>query len=133
MVEIHYILYGMKDEDCNYMGIPENQRKELELLINGCNDIFNDIEVNICSLYKIKDEMSEDKRIREGIVYNIPFGCSGKALLPTDLKPEHKDEKIPFYHLHYLNLFKKRKNDLSQNSRNGILKKKGKDAKIMYK
>ena len=94
MVEIQYIRWGAKNEGCNYLETTPQQRNELFNKINDCPDIFKDIEVNIVKTGLLQDEMREDERIREDVIDKIPILCGGKALLPSELKPEYRNEKI---------------------------------------
>ena len=94
LVEIHYIRGGVKNENCNYLETTPEQRNELFKMINDCPEIFNDIEVNIVKLGLIKEEMCEDKRIKEVTLERIHELDRGKALLPSELKSEFRDKKI---------------------------------------
>ena len=94
LVEINYIRQGERNENCNYLETTPQQRNELFKMINDCTEIFKDIEVNIVKTGLIKDEMNEDKRIREEVIDKIPILGGGKALLPSELKPEYENEKI---------------------------------------
>lgn len=63
-------------------------------MINDCKVFDRNIEVNIVRLGSIKDEMSEDKRIREDFIDKIQSLGKGKALLPNELKSKYRNKKI---------------------------------------
>lgn len=86
MVKIHYIRWGEKNENCNYLETTPQQRNELFKMINNCTEIFNNIEVNVVKTGLIKDEMCRDKRIRHEVLDKISILGGEKALLLSELK-----------------------------------------------
>jgi len=94
LINIHYIRYGEKNEKCNFLDIPPEQRNELSKMASNCKEFDKDIEINIVKLGLLDREMREDGRIRKEIIQNIPPLCRGKALLPNELKKKYRSKKI---------------------------------------
>ena len=94
LVIIHYIRWGEKNEKCNFLDIPPEQRNELSKMVSNCKEFDKDIEINIVKLGLLDREMREDGRIRKEIIQNIPPLCRGKALLPNELKKKYRSKKI---------------------------------------
>lgn len=103
MVIINYILNREKDENCNFLDIPEKERIELVKLINKVKEFDKDIEVNIVKSDQLKFEVDNDPRIRAKFTNETTaMFCSGKRFLPEELNPPFKSEKI-CYCCHYGN------------------------------
>lgn len=95
MVIINYKLSGKKNEKCNFLDIPEMERKKLVKMINKVKEFDKDIEVNIVKLDQLKYEVDNDHRIRAKFSNeSIAFLCSGKRFLPEELNFPLKNEKI---------------------------------------
>ena len=95
MVIINYILNGEKNEDCNFLDIPEEDRVKLVKLINKVKEFGKDIEVNIVKLGRLKYEVNNDSRIHAKLSNDIQsmYGL-GKRFLSEELNAPFKNEKI---------------------------------------
>ncbi len=68
MVNVFYKNDGLIDEECNYLAIPERDRKKLvEMLDNFSFD--DDIEINIIKFGTILREFNKDPRIRKDLKF----------------------------------------------------------------
>ena len=82
----------MKNEECNFLNIPENDRNELKKMINSQREIDQSIEINIFKEL-FSQQINFDHRIRKDIPLNEIIE-GGKVFLPEELCDGYKDKKI---------------------------------------
>ncbi len=77
----------------NYKSIitAEVQITQLKELLNNCDEIDQNIEVNIVTLANLNEEINDDTRIKKTKIGQIK---NGKAFLPNELIEDFRQEKI---------------------------------------
>ncbi len=94
MVKVYYRSDSLIDEKCNYLNIPEKDRKMLVVMLDNlyCDE---DIEVNIIKSCTILKEFKKDPRIRKDLNYgSLKEHARRKKISHEELKTPFKDCKI---------------------------------------
>lgn len=92
LVTICYRRYEEINKECNFLNITEDERNELEKMINSCKEFDQRIEINLFKA-PFLEQIEIDHRIRKDIPINEIFK-GGKAFLPEELCDGYKDKKI---------------------------------------